>query len=215
MRDKLRSDESGLVIVEATIVFPVMFLVVFLMLFTGNAYLQKCRVDSYVNQLAIEGAAYCADPMLLNVSNNSIPNVGDSEVYPYRYFDPDGAADIESTMQIKAKQKIDNMSTGLFSGMKPKNQLVTAEYNNGFIYSTFSVEVEYKIVFPIRLLFSTENMTMSLSSYANMPVSDTAEFIRNVDMVEDYMEKYGIAEKIDNAKQKLNEALEKAKEWFD
>ena len=210
-----KENERGMVIVEATIVFPVMFLVIFLMLFTGNAYLQKCRVDAYVNQLAIEGAAYCADPMLDNVTNGSIPNVSDSEVYPYRYFDPNGAANIESEMQIKAEQKINNMSSGLFSGMTPKNQIVTAKYNNGFIYSTFSVDVEYKIVFPIRLLFSTENMSMSLASHASMPVSDTAEFIRNVDMVEDYMEKYGIAERLAEAKQKLDDALQKAKEWFD
>lgn len=211
---KFKDSERGMVIVEATIVFPVMFLVIFLMLFTGNAYLQKCRVDAYVNQLAIEGAAYCADPMLDNVANGSIPNVADSNVYPYRYFDPNGAANIESEMQIKAEQKINNMSSGLFSGMTPKNQIVTAKYNTGFIYSTFSVDVEYKIVFPIRLLFSTENMSMSLASHANMPVSDTAEFIRNIDMVEDYMEKYGVAEKIDEMKQKLDEAIQKAKDWF-
>ena len=35
-----KESERGMVIVEATIVFPVMFLVIFLMLFTGNAYLR-------------------------------------------------------------------------------------------------------------------------------------------------------------------------------
>ena len=214
MRDKLRSDESGLVIVEATIVFPVMFLVIFLMLFTGNAYLQKCRVDSYVNQLAIDGAAYCADPMLEEVVDGSIPSVANSNVYPYRYFDPNGALDIKDTLEIEISKKINNMSTGLFSGMKPANQIITVEYNNGFIYSTFSVTVDYKIVMPIRLLGSNENISMSLSSHANMPVSDTAEFIRNVDMAEDYMEKYGIKEKLEEAKKKLDDAIQKAKDWF-
>lgn len=37
-----------MMIVEATIVFPVMFLVIFLMIFLGNAYYQKARVESIV-----------------------------------------------------------------------------------------------------------------------------------------------------------------------
>ncbi len=211
---EVKKDEKGMVIVEATIVFPVMFLVIFLMIFAGNAYLQKCRVDSYVSQLAIEGAAYCADPLLQEVALGSIPEVDDINVYPYRYFDPNGAADIEENMQKKVENAINNMSSGLFSGMTPKHQNIKANYNNGFIYSTFSVDVEYKIIFPIRLLFAKENMSMSFSSHADMPVSDTVEFIRNVDMVEDYMQKTGVSEEIDKIKAKLDEAIQKAKEWF-
>lgn len=212
---EIKNSERGMVIVEATVVFPVMFLVIFLMLFAGNAYLQKCRVDSYVTQLAIEGAAYCADPMVDYAAAESIPKVDKFNVYPYRYFDPNGVDDIETTLQLKAEKRIDNMSTGLFSGMRPVRSVpVKADYNNMFIYSTFSVYVEYKIVMPIRLLGAKENISMSLVSYANMPVSDTTEFVRNVNMVEDYMEKYGITEKIDEAKKRLSEAIEKAKEWF-
>lgn len=210
----VNESERGMAIVEATIVFPVMFLVIFLMLFTGNAYLQKCRVDSYVNQIALEGASYCADPMLDNIYKDKIPDVATSNVYPYRYFDPNGAMSIESDMQLKAEQKINNMSSGLFSGMKPQNQAVKASYNNYFIYSTFSVDVEYKIVFPVRLLGQKDNMKMSMSSHVCMPVSDTAEFIRNVDMAEDYMEKYGITKKIEEVKEKLKGAIDSAKDWF-
>ncbi len=212
--EKIKENEKGMVIVEATIVFPVMFLVIFLMIFTGNAYLQKCRVDSYVNQLAIEGAAYCADPLVENVIGGSIPSVDKLNVYPYRYFDPDGAGDIEQDMKIKAEKKINTMSTGLFSGMTPKNQTVNVEFHNGFIYSTFSVDVEYKIIMPVRLLGATENISMSLSSHADMPVSDTTEFIRNIDLVEDYMERTGVDKKIEEVKEKLTTAMKKVEDWF-
>ena len=203
---KKRNDESGMVIVEATIVFPVMFLVIFLMLFAGNAYLQKCRVESIVQQEAINGASFCADPMLDDVMAGSIPTYKDVDIRPYRYL-IGGMNDIEASIQDKVDKRLRGLSTGLFSGMKPANPIVVVDYNNGFIYSTFSVDVEYKIVMPIRLLGDTENISMSISSHADMPVSDSSEFIRNVDMVEDYMEKFGITEKIE-------EMINKAKEWF-
>lgn len=201
-----KESERGMVIVEATIVFPVMFLVIFLMLFTGNAYLQKCRVDSYVNQLAIEGASYCADPMLDEVEGGSIPGYDNVDIRPYRYL-VGGMDDIEAEIDADVERKIRNMSSGLFSGMKPSSVIANTKYNNGFIYSTFSVDVEYKIQVPVRLLGASDFIYMNISSHADMPVSDTTEFIRNINMVEDYMQKYGVTEKI-------NEMIEKAKEWF-
>lgn len=203
---KFKDSERGMVIVEATIVFPVMFLVIFLMLFTGNAYLQKCRVDSYVNQLAIEGASYCADPMLDEVEGGSIPSYDNVDIRPYRYL-IGGMDDIEAEIDADVERKIRNMSSGLFSGMKPSSVIVNTKYNNGFIYSTFSVDVEYKIQIPVRLLGASDFIYMNISSHADMPVSDTTEFIRNVNMIEDYMQKYGVTEKIE-------EMINKAKEWF-
>ena len=202
-----RDREGGMVIVEASIV-------IFLMLFAGNAYLQKCRVDSYVTQLALDGAAYCADPMVRNVINNSIPKVADSNVYPYRAFDPNGVGDVKGEMQTEVETKMNNLSTGLFSGMKPKDIKTNADYENDIIYGKFTVSVQYKIVLPVRLLGATENISMSLSSHSSVPVSDTAEFIRNIDMAEDYMEKFGIMDKIDDIKDKLGELFGKVKAWF-
>ncbi len=201
-----KENEKGMVIVEATIVFPVMFLVIFLMLFTGNAYLQKCRVESYVNQLAIDGAAYCVDPMLDEVEAGSIPSYDNVDIRPYRYL-IGGMDDIETDIGTKIENKIRNMSSGLFSGMKPSSVIVNIKYNNGFIYSSFSVDVEYKVCIPVRLLGASDFIYMNIASHANMPVSDTTEFIRNVDMVEDYLQKYGVIEKI-------QEMINKAKEWF-
>ena len=203
--NKVRESENGMVIVEASIVFPVMFLVIFLMLFTGNAYLQKCRVDAYVNQLTIAGAAYCADPMLDEVENDVIPRFDDVDIRPYRYF-VGGMDDIEAEIAADIEDKIEGMSSGLFSGMTPSSVTVQSKYNNGFIYSTFSVDVEYEIKIPVRLLGASDFTYMRISSHADMPVSDTTEFIRNVNMVEDYMQQWGVTEKINNM-------IEKAKEW--
>lgn len=208
---KRKKDEKGMVIVEATIVFPTMFLVIFLMIFAGNAYLQKCRVESIINEMAIDGAAYCSDPMLEYVAeNNSIPGLDDINIRPYRYL-IGGMKDIETEIYNKVDRRFRSMSTGLFSNMKPSSPIINVKYNNGFIYSTFSVEIDYKIKMPVRLLGAKDNIAMKLSSRADMPVSNSAEIIRNIDMVEDYMEKFGVTE----VTEKIKEMIGKAKEWFE
>lgn len=212
MRKKGR--ESGMVIVEATIVFPVMFLVIFLMIFAGNAYLQKCRVEALVSEMAIDGAAYCADPMLDEVESGTIPaHTTKDIIQPYRYL-IGGMNDVEAEIETNLTTKISELSTGLFSNMKPSSAVVDVKYNNGFIYSTFSVEVEYKIEIPVRLLGASDYIALQISTRSDIPVSDTTELIRNIDMIEDYMEKFGVKEKLEEGKAKVTEMVEKAKEWF-
>lgn len=60
---KLNS-ENGTVIIEATFVFPIMFIILFFLIYMGNAFYMKAQVESVVEQKAIQGAAYCADPIL-------------------------------------------------------------------------------------------------------------------------------------------------------
>ena len=204
--------ERGMLIVEASIIFPIVFIVIFLMIYAGNAYYQKCRIEAIVNEVAIEAAAYSADPLLQSVSNNgTIPNVNSSNVYPYRYFDPNGVNSIQSSMGSLVRSRINQLDSGLFMGMKPKNIQVSPEYKNGFIYSTYSVYVKYDIVLPIRMLWSDENIKMQFSTYIDMPVSDTSEFIRNVDMVEDYLER---SEAFQKFKETVTKAIDSAKKWF-
>lgn len=200
-------NERGALIVEASIVFPVMFLVIFLMIFAGNAYLQKCRVEAIINQCAIDGASYCADPQLQQVEGGSVPSLDSLEVYPYRFFDSTGVGDVEGDMETLIKKRVSNMSSGLFSGMKPTNFTVQTNYSSGILYATFSVDASYKIKIPVRLLGETENFHLDVTTHVEMPVSDSTELIRNIDMIWDYMEKYGIAEKIE-------EMVTAAKEWF-
>lgn len=204
--NSLLKNENGMMIVEATVVFPVMFLVIFLMLVAGNAYLQKCRVEAFANKLALQGASYCADTMLKKIESDGIPGLQDVHTKPYRYF-IGGMNDTVSEISDDADGRIRGMSTGLFSGMKPVNPIVDVQFNNHYIYSTFSVDLEYKVQMPVRLLFEKNNISMDFHTRADYPVSDSVEFIRNVDMADDYLERTGV-------KDKIKEYIEKAKEWF-
>lgn len=205
MGKKLKK-ENGMLVVEATIVFPVTFLVIFLLMVVGNAYFQKCRVEYFANSLALQGASYCSDTILKDVEQGNIPEPNNIDVKPYRYF-LGGMSDVVSEADSNTNSKVRGLSTGLFSGMKPANPVIDVDFNNQYIYSTFSVDIKYDVVMPVRLLFEDNNLKMSFHTRADVPVSDTVEFMRNVDMADDYLEKTGL-------KDKIKDVISKAKEWF-
>jgi hypothetical protein len=56
--------------------------------------------------------------------------------------------------------------------------------------------------------------SITFSSRSEIAVSDTSEFIRNVDMTIDYAQQLGIDKILAEFKNKLSNALEKVKSWF-
>lgn len=192
MFEKIKTEKGAVHIIEATIVFPIMFLIIFMMITVGNAYLQKCRVESTVVQMAYYGAAQCADPLVKLVSEGGKAPVASNEheVLPYRYLlrGKSEMSSIESDIQRQLKANIEKLGSGFFGGMSPKITTVKAKFNNKFVYSTFSVEVGYKVMIPIRLIGMDDFFSIKFSSRIDVPVSDTPEFVRNIAMLEDWLE---------------------------
>lgn len=127
--------EAGMMIVEATIVFPVMFLVIFLFIFLGNAYYQKAQVESIVSQLALDGAAYCANPMIKSIEETkSIPELKALQTKPYRYL-IGGMDTVKTDIQKEAISRIEGLSSGLFAGMEPEGYKgsLKVKFNNQVI----------------------------------------------------------------------------------
>ncbi|MDR1563440.1 MAG: pilus assembly protein [Oscillospiraceae bacterium] len=208
---KLKDEKGAMVIMEATIVFPVMFLVIFLLVFMGNAYYQKSRVQAIVTTLALKGAAFSGDPMLKYVSETgSVPAFGSAEadIKPYRYFNfTNFRSDIKSYVSGELNTSVGKIGTGLFSGMKPRCTNVKVDTKNYFIYGTFSVDVDFEIPLPIRLMGMTSNFKIEQSARADMPVSDVPEFMRNINLVDDVLDQTGV-------KGKINEWIDKVKGLF-
>lgn len=231
MKNAKIKNESGMLIVEATMVFPMMFLIIFLMLFAGNAYLQKCRIEALVTEWAIEGAARCANPMLDEIAaavekaekeaqekaekdgaevekiSGITIDTASLQYEPYRYL-LGGMKDIKTEIEGELDKEIKAMSSGLFAEMKPLlgEDSLSVEFNNHFIYSTFSIQVAYKIQLPIRLMGMDEFIYMNISTRVDVPVSDSPEFIKNIELAQDYMERFG-------AVTKINELTSKVVEW--
>jgi len=209
---KRMKTEEGVVIVEATIIFPIVFLIVFLMIFLGNAYFQKSRVEEIVTKMTYYGSAQCADPLLKYVQeNNAVPAYGlEYEIEPYRFL-IGGMESIVEDVDSQIRNKVRGIDTGFFKNMEPRIQTLDAKFNNAYVYSTFSVEVNYKIPIPMRLPGMRKNFELTIRSRCDVPVSDTAEFIRNVDMAEDLVE---ATETGQNIIQKTNDIMNKIGEFI-
>lgn len=196
--NRKKGEDGAVMIIEATIVFPIVFLILFLLIYLGNAYFLKAKIDSYVEQYAIVGAAECADPIL---TNSSIPTSSASvDSKPYRYIFTGYMDTVASDITGKLNRHL--KESGFFSNM-PIKSVSSAKANTKLFYSTFSVEVEYTVKIPINLL-GTELDLLKFNSRAEVPVTDVGEFIRNVDMALDYIE----------SSKSIQEAMSKVKEFL-
>lgn len=186
MMKKIKS-EKGMIIVEASFVFPIMFIILLIVIYMGNVFYLKAQVEKIVTENAIKGAAYAANPLLeFYKENGALPGYSQVETEPYRYLFG-GMNDVETIIAEDVVAEIESCPT-VFAGMRPDIRTMQgniAKYNNVVVYATFSVEVEYDIKLPIRLLGDSNPIVMKISSRADVPVSDTPEFIRNTDMVID------------------------------
>ena len=203
-----KKKETGSLVVEATIVFPVMFLVIFLMLFAGNAYMQKCRIEAIFNELALDGAAYCADPLLFDTEQVALDDTGklsmttvkEFDANPYGFLSLDVNADdceFGKYLVEQIENRISNMSTGLFSGMEPKVIGKEIYYNESFFCPSFVMNIVCEVVIPVRLLGQEDFTVFKISNHIELPAADTMDLVRTIDMIEDYILKYGVDDKID------------------
>lgn len=208
--DKIKK-EKGLVIIEATIVFPVMFFVLFFIIYIGNAYFQIAQVDDCVSRAAIKGAQCIANPQQYETVDEGMIPLKVNNAEPYRYIIgelPGGSInEIERKIENDLIKEINESTLSFFIKMNPKVTGSTdkiAEFNNYFLYSTFKVGVQYEVRFPIRFFGAAEPTILRLQSHAEVAVSDTPEFVRNVDMVADMLYDTDLGNNIANTFTKVN-----------
>lgn len=206
----LKKENGAVQIVEATFVFPIMFIILFFLIYMGNAHYVKAQVESVVETYALEGAGYCADPILQTIKETgSVPSLSSLDTEPYRYIFG-GMNDIEAQIGSAVETEIRGRSSSFFSNMAPDLKTPSsniAKFNNYVVYSTFSVEVEYVVKFPIRFLGADSPSMLTINSRAEVPVNDIAEFIRNTDMVIDLFHGTKIGQSISDVFGKINDFI--------
>lgn len=184
-REDMRS-ERGVLVIEATFVYPIMFFVIFFLIYMGNMFFLKSDIERIVNEVSIEAASYYGDPLLQQIEANGSLQVDNISIKPYRYVNVFSNGEDIDDSEAEIRAAINN--TGFFAGMTPKVVDVDPHIHNYVIYQTYEVNVEYKLEFPIRFLFQDDYMALDCTVHAEVPVVDNAEFIRNVDMVIDYIQ---------------------------
>ncbi len=191
-----KSESGAVMLIEAAFVFPIMFIVLFILLMLGEAYFQHARITRLVTTQAITSAAYCENPMLETVvENETTPSYPTSADYikPYRYlFSGWGGSDASTQENVALdglQSSIESLTAWGFAGVKITNVNVTTEYEQSLLISHFIIQCDYSVQLPIRMLFSEENFTVDFSVHVEQPVGDPAEFVRNVSLVQDYLER--------------------------
>lgn len=184
--------EKGSVVIEAAFVYPIMFFVLLFLLYMGNMFYLKARIDSTVAGEAMRCAANYADPNMEQYSQ-AIPTTTAGKTVTeelYRYvniLDVGGYGTADTTDENNLRAKISE--GGFYDRMVPYEVTINShKVNNYVIYQTYEVEVSYKIKFPIRFIFDDDIVFLEMTSRSEVPVTDTAEFIRAVDMAVDYMQ---------------------------
>ena len=221
IKNRIKDEQGMMQIVEASIVFPVMFFVLFFIIFIGNMYFEQAKIDNIVLKYAVMGAEYVKDPYSYDISKgNSLPtSASNVKPEPYRYIIGTGLnGNISKTVDnisTDVKKEINDESLVFFSNSKANN--VTTDNNNGkvacfnnyIMYSTFSVQVNYQIKFPIRFLGDDYPTVVNMSYRAEVAVDDVPEFIRNVDMVVDMFEGTKVGTTIETTLTKMKSFINK------
>ena len=186
------SQRGAMTIVEAAFVFPIMFIIVFMMIMVGEAYYQYARVEFAVNHAAVSGAARCENPMLgyIQKNGNTVPSSPSAaDVVPYRYILTGNAQSIGEDVESELTEKIDSMKPLAFKAMSPRNVKVTVTPKLNILVSSLRVECEFDIELPIRIPFSDQEVKFHYVVTTVEPVGDPAEFVRNVSAVQDLLER--------------------------
>ncbi len=206
-------NDRGYVFIEASIVYPLMFFIIAFLIYSGNMFLLKARIHSEVSKEAIRYANYFSNPLIENIedADYKVETKAGADLtnHLYRYFfkhgryaDKDEEADLQTRIGRLA----------LFNSIKPEDiEIKKHDVRNYIIYQTYIVEVDYKLTFPIRMIFDPKPWTLDMCAREEAPVTDQSEFIRNVDMTIDYLEH---SKKVNGMLEEYSRFMENAKEFI-
>lgn len=203
--DIIKSENGIVPIFEATIVFPIMFFVIIFMFLMGNVYMSKSYVDAVVHKEAVKIAAKCADPNLEETLKNEKLNNTKLKNMPYRYIFQGQIKNVINSSKKEIRNIAENDFNSFFPRMAPSINCIKIKFKNNLINYDLSVTADYKITLPFRFIFADDVMLMSFdyTAYANVPVTDSPELIRNVEMIIDYIQQTGLDKKVENVTNKI------------
>ncbi len=208
MISKFRSEESGAVlVVEMTMVFPIVLLVMTFLIYLTSYTLQGMMIDSYARKIAVTATRFAAMPgyeKLYYGADDSEPggrippqtdfadktgaepslklvNAIMREHDPYRYFGNSFISDEEIANLVSDLENLVN--TGSF--LNVTNVSCSVSTQNYVLTQRVVVEVTQTVEVPgfVRALGIQDALTNTVSVYAT--IGDAPDFVRTTDMVFD------------------------------
>ena len=211
---KRRTEKGSMTLIEAVIVFPVTFIVVFLILMMGNVYYQRAAVERGVIETALHSAACSENPMMAYILTNKAVPTGpsDTHVMPYRYLFTKNIKEISGEQEDRLNRYIKNVGKmSFFKGLKPKVNECSVKPSVNLIFSQVEVMCDFNIQLPLRMIFSTRNFEFNYRISMTEQIGDSAAYVRNAAMIRDYLERN---ETVVNAASTISEKLGKVKDFL-
>lgn len=183
------SDYGAVLLVEATIVFPIVFFVIFFIICVGNSYFVQSHIQSVADRNALLAADYARSEYLMDFTNNGGTvrgNTINNDLNPYQIHASDK---LKKASNDKVSNELNNGVYTIFTAMKPSSFSSGSQPNyvvieNGFFESYVNVEIKYKLkLIPLLDVFNVASIDVSAQSTAR--INGNREFIRNADMLKD------------------------------
>lgn len=187
-------DENGLVLVEASFIYPVVFAVLALLLYAGDMFYQRSWIEAAVLRYSIEGAAEVGNSAIENISvdneaGTGVLNLGSLENDPYRFI-ANGGTDSNAGARASANEASlrEEVAGGRasFFGLAPDLRSVDVDYTSSIVYGEYTVTADYGFQLPVASFIVPEGeMGVDFSAQSVSTVTSMGEFVRNVDFVDD------------------------------
>lgn len=225
----IKKEDGAAQLIEAAIIYPIVFLCIFFLIYIGLFILQSMTVSAYAQKVALLASREIAYPGYIEMVSG-----GNNSYSPYSNSAVEGDETLRSTIKLETNPKevqarayrywssdpIKGNTSGLEKILKTminNNSIIAAENDvqvkitadNYFIVQYVTVEVSQPLMkFPVLDYLGIKTPTVSATATAS--VNDTDEFVRNVDFVTDALE--SLANKLGINVSDIKDKIAKAKE---
>ena len=206
----MRREDGAVLIVEAAIVFPIVFMVVFLIFCLGNKYYINACMEKIAKENAIIAANYATNELILLTETDGF-TLEKHDVNPYQYS---VSSKLKNAMNTKVADELKSSSISLFASMAPTDisdysgGTNYVKFNWGLFASTATVEIKYNVS-PLPLIKNFGIASAEYKAYGVANINDTVEFARNLDLLKDIFTDFTQTEK---GKELTGKAAGKVKE---
>ena len=228
LREIVKSENGAVPIIEMTLVFPFVLIVLGFLIYLGSYVLQSVAIYNDAQIIAVAAGREGAIPGYeylyenrgittkadFNYSAGELPATGTiinmmSVHQPYRYW---GNSFLKESEKADLEQSLEKLVADT-SFLAPSNVDCTITTTNYIVSQEVKVNVVKIVVPPTLFEYIGIKDNMNINITATAVVSDPAEFIRNTDMVfelgEKLAERTGLNKKIASFKQKFKDITAK------
>ncbi|MCD7807507.1 MAG: hypothetical protein LUH19_09265 [Lachnospiraceae bacterium] len=218
MARRLGKEESGLAIVEATILLPVCMIIVIAIYYASIFLCQKANLQAnlqnaliYYKNVQSDSFVEAESQMSYSVSGNTQNGVGSSYgstrgLFPYRFF-------MFNFSEDNFKSFFKSMCGNMFFDTG-SNVSVEVETHNYIIYKSIEATATQTVKPAISLSLAGVPDSMTISVSGEAVITDGDDLIRNVDFVIDIVSETSVGKKITEWAGKVTSLYGKFKEKF-